>query len=214
MARRVQVALDMTELPRALALAGELAPWCEVIEAGTPLLYEHGLAAVAALKALCPDRLILADLKIVDAGYLEASCAFRRGANLVTVLAMADDATIRGAQQAAREAGGRLMADLLQVPDVVARARQLEALGVELLCLHTAYDRKDSGADPLAELRLVRPQVRAELAVAGGLSAANAPVAAALGADLLVIGGYLTQHPTPATAAAALRAALDEAPHG
>jgi 3-hexulose-6-phosphate synthase len=214
MATRVQVALDMTELPRALAVAEALAPWCEVIEAGTPLLYEHGLAAVAALKARCPERLILADLKIVDAGYLEASCAFRRGADLVTVLGVADDATIRGALQAAREAGGRLVADHLQVPDVVARARQLEALGVDLLCLHTAYDRKDSGADPLAELRLVRPQVQAELAVAGGLTAANAPAAAALGADLLVIGGYLTQHPEPAAAAAALRAVLQEVPRG
>ena len=50
-----------------------------------------------------PDKEILADLKIMDGGYLEASYAYEAGAAYATILGVSDNLTIEGALKAARD---------------------------------------------------------------------------------------------------------------
>src|ERR1041384_4436456 len=145
----LQLAVDVLTTSEARRIVEQVHPHFDIAEIGTPLIIEEGLAALEALKQNHPDKTYLADLKIMDAGYIEARSAFQRGANLVTVLGVTDDKTIANALKAAREFGGRIMVDLINVPDVVVRAKELERLGVPILCLHTAYDRQQSGIDPL-----------------------------------------------------------------
>jgi 3-hexulose-6-phosphate synthase len=185
----LQLAVDVLSISDALRIAAEIYPYFDIIEAGTPLILEEGLAAVEKLRKQHPDKICLADLKIMDGGYIEAGSAFKRGANIVTVLGVAHDKTILAALKAAQEHGGKIMADLINVKQVVVRARELEELGVPIICLHTAYDRQNTGVDPLEELQAVRPVVQCQLAVAGGLGLATVGEAAAAGADILVVGG-------------------------
>lgn len=200
--RQLQIALDVPTTGEALRLAGEIYPHFDIAEIGTPLLIEQGLSAVEAVKDRFPGRLVLADTKIVDAGYMEAGSAFRRGADIATVLAIADDRTVEGALSAARESGGRIMADMLYVPDLLERARRLEAMGVQIICLHTAHDRQGLGVDPLGELLALRASVGCSLAIAGGIGPENAARALALGADLLVVGSAIIRSETPSAVAA------------
>ncbi|MBU4212541.1 MAG: orotidine 5'-phosphate decarboxylase [Verrucomicrobia bacterium] len=209
---RLQVAVDVTSLDEAVRVVEHIGPYVDIVEVGTPLIFEAGLEAVATLKVLCPGRQVLADLKIVDAGYIEARGAFRRGADIVTVLGVADEATINGALRAAREAGGQIMVDLLQVADEAARARELAGLGVTCFCLHTAYDRQGT-VDPLAKLHAVRGAVAVTLAVAGGLGPQNVSAVVADGADIVVVGGAIVAQPDPAAAAAHIMTLLTEATH-
>src|ERR1700730_12467004 len=113
----LQLALDFTDLEQALKIAAVAYPYFDLLEIGTPLIIEEGLGALEKLKILYPDKLFLADLKIMDAGHLEAKSGFRRGANVVTVLGLADDSTNQGAIAAAQEYDGYLMADLIGLPD-------------------------------------------------------------------------------------------------
>jgi 6-phospho 3-hexuloisomerase len=133
----------------------------------------------------------------MDAGRLEASSGFRGGADVVTVLGAADDRTIRGALEAAAEHGGELMADLINVSDPAGRARELAAMGVRLLCVHTAHDVSESGGSPLRELAVVRDATDARLAVAGGLTLDGAARAVAAGADILIVGSAITGASAP-----------------
>ncbi|MBI2192207.1 MAG: orotidine 5'-phosphate decarboxylase [Planctomycetes bacterium] len=197
----LQVALDFTSTTDALSVLERVYPYVNVVEVGTPLVIEEGLAALRTLKEKFPDRTYVADLKIMDAGYLEASSAFRSGADWVTVLAVADDRTVRGALDAAQEHEGQVVADLIQVSDLPGRAQALEAMGVPILCVHTACDRQGRGIEPLAELRRLRPIVRARIAVAGGLGESTVPPAAQAGADILVVGSGIAGRPDPREAA-------------
>jgi 3-hexulose-6-phosphate synthase len=206
----LQLAVDVLRTEQALAILGQVHPHVDIVEVGTPLIFEEGLAAVEALKSKYPGKSYLADLKIMDAGNIEASSAFRRGADIVTVLALADDATIRGALEAAQKHGGRLMADLINVPDPAARAVELERMGVPLVCVHTAYDRQQGGANPFAELEAVRKAVRCRVAVAGGIKFETVAQAVTAGTDILVIGGGILNRPDPAEAAARIRARMQE----
>ena len=205
----LQLAVDVLSTEEALELARAVYPHFDILEVGTPLILEQGLSALEALREACPGKRYLADLKVMDAGRLEASSGFRRGADIVTVLGAADDRTIRGALDAAGEYGGEVMAALINVADPAVRARRLEEMGVHLLCVHTAHDVTESGGSPLRELVEVRSVTRCPLAVAGGLDLRSVGLAVRAGADILVVGSAITRDRDSAGAARAFQRQME-----
>lgn len=66
-------------------------------------MINEGLRAVKEIKAEFPSLKVLADLKIMDAGRYEVMKASEAGADIITVLGVSDDSTIRGAVEEARK---------------------------------------------------------------------------------------------------------------
>lgn len=203
----LQVAVDTVDLDVARTLIDAVQRHADIIEIGTPLIIEEGLRPVEMVKTEWPDKVCLADLKIMDGGFIEASSGFRRGADYVTVLALAEDSTILAALAAAASFEGLVMVDMIRVPNPSERARQLRALGVDLICLHTAVDAQGE-LDPLVDLRSVREAFEGQIAVAGGLGLDNVEHAVRLGADIVVVGSSIGSHPEPDRAAAAIAEAI------
>ena len=193
-APRVQLSLDLTALDEALATA-EIGVRAGVdwLEAGTPLILAEGLHAVRALHARFPEHPVVADLKTMDAGYLEAEMMFRAGASFVVVMAAAHERTVREAVRAGRALGGRVMADLMLHPDKPGMARRLEEWGVDVVIVHTGYDERhhDGRRSPLDDLAAVRAAVSLPLQAVGGLSIEQAARMPGLGAPLVVVGAPL-----------------------
>jgi 3-hexulose-6-phosphate synthase len=206
----LQVALDVLSTQEALGIAVQIYPHFDILEIGTPLIIGEGLSALETIKAKFPDKKYLADLKIMDAGKIEAASAFKRGADIVTALAAADDLTIRGALDAAEACDGQLMADLINVRDPVARAIELCAMNVPIVCLHTAFDRRGSGQDSLYFLEMVRPVVSCQLAIAGGLTSDAVGSALSKGADIVVVGSGITDQRDPRKVACTIMKQLEE----
>src|SRR5512137_2049080 len=117
----LQIAMDYTSLPKALAMAVLVAPEVDIIEIGTPLCKAAGIEAVRAMKEICPDKLILADLKTPDVGALEAALAFDAGADMMTVIGGAALSTVEQALTVARKRGKEMLMELTGVRDVIAR---------------------------------------------------------------------------------------------
>ena len=156
----LQLAIDALDTKTALTLAEKAHPFFDIAEIGTPLIIEEGLHALTAVKERFPDKQCLADVKIMDAGRIEAESAFRQGADIVSVLAVADDRTIAGALEVAEKYNGLIMADLINTPDPLERAEELEKLGVHVVCLHLGFDVQGFGDSPIERLKLVRNAVR------------------------------------------------------
>jgi 3-hexulose-6-phosphate synthase len=207
---KLQLAIDLVAPDDFERMIVPLLPLVDVVEAGTPLIKQNGLAAVQALRTLAPDHLLVADMKTMDAGALEAEMAFDAGADMMTVLAGASDATITAAVQVARQRDRAIVADLIGVPDKVARARQLAALGVTYLGIHTGTDDQAAGADPLADLQAVRGAVNVQLVVAGGINARTLPAILAQAPAIVIVGSGILNQPDPCAAATELRAILDQ----
>lgn len=205
----LQVALDVLSTQRALEIAGQVHPFLDIFEIGTPLIIEEGLSALETIKTQFPDKKYLADLKIMDAGKIEATSAFKRGADIVTVLGCADDQTIRGALDAAEAHGGQLMADLINVRDPVERARELSGMKVPIICLHTAFDQRGMGKDIFHLLETIRPFVSCQLAIAGGLTSDAVGQALSKGADILVVGTGIIGQRDPRAAARTIMEQLE-----
>ena len=191
---KVQLSLDLQTMAEALPTA-EIAVRAGVdwLEVGTPLILGEGLHAVAALHQKYPDHPIIADLKTMDAGYLEAEMMFKNGASFVVVMGQAHKHTIREAVRAAKDYGGYVMGDIMLCPDKVGMAVQMEAMGVDVVIVHTGLDERhaEKGKSPLDDLKKVRAAVKVPLQAVGGLSIDQAAQCPALGASLVVIGAPL-----------------------
>ncbi len=206
----LQVALDFVDLERALIMAGEAvdggADW---LEAGTPLIKSVGLEAVRALKARFPAQTIVADLKIMDAGRIEVEYAAKAGAGVISVLAAASDITIAECVEAGRQYGVKVVADLINVADPLTRARELAALGVDYIDVHTPIDVQMQGHFPFDTLRAIAAAVSTPLCVAGGVTSATAADAVNSGAAVVIVGGAITKSIDAVAATRAIRQALD-----
>ena len=207
---RLQLAVDLVPIDEFERVLRPVLPAVNVIEAGTPLIKRYGLATVRALRDLAPQYQIVADMKTMDAGGLEAEMAFGAGADMMTVLGCASNATIAAAVEVAHRDGKAIVADLIGVADKVARARELEALGVTCLGIHTGTDDQAAGADPLADLQAVRDAVSAQLVVAGGINERTLPAILRQSPSIVIVGSGILGQPAPAAAANALRAILDQ----
>ena len=191
---KVQISLDLPTIDVALATAAvAVRAGVDWLEAGTPLILGEGVHAVRALRERFPDHPIIADIKVMDAGYHEAEMMFRAGANFVVVMSAAHEHTVREAVRAAREYDGFVMADIMLEEDKPIAARRLQDLGVDVVLVHTGYDERhaDVGASPLDDLSDVRAAVTIPLQAVGGLSLEQASRTPAMGAALAVIGAPL-----------------------
>ncbi|MCB9317936.1 MAG: orotidine 5'-phosphate decarboxylase [Lewinellaceae bacterium] len=196
----VQISLDLTNIDEALETAAmALRAGVDWLEAGTPLILAEGLHGVRKLREAFPEIPIVADLKTMDGGYLEAEMMAKAGATHVVVMARAHEETIKCVVQAGRGYGVKVMGDNLGCPDMVAAARWLEELGCDYVVHHIGYDERRGIAarglrmpSPLDQLREVVQAVRIPVQAVGGLSLEQAIRCPEYGAPLVVLGAPLT----------------------
>jgi len=207
----LQVALDLMHLKRAETIAVEAviggADWIEV---GTPLLKSEGMDAVRAMRRLFPGKTVVADMKTMDVGGAEVEMAAKAGADVISVLGMADDGTIGEAVLTARQYGAKVMVDLIGADDVVARAKRAEGLGASYICLHVGVDEQmKANAPPMSALRALASELNVPIAAAGGLTAVTAKAAVEAGASIIVIGGAIIKAEDVTTAAQTMKRAIE-----
>ncbi|HIQ03446.1 MAG TPA: hypothetical protein EYH40_03395 [Desulfurococcales archaeon] len=217
--RYLQVALDVVDLDRALRIAREAYDGgVDIIEAGTPLIKSEGLRAVRVLRENFPDTLILADMKTMDTGFLEVELAAKAGADIVTVLGVADDQTIIEALKAARKYNIYLEVDLIAHPSPIKRAIEVKKLGADIICLHIGIDvqrkLKFTIKDMCSLIALVKRDIGEYIAVAGGINAETVGDIVLAGADIIVVGSAITKSQNPKEAAAIIKNRIREVLEG
>ena len=167
--------------------------------------------AVREMKKALPGVRIVADMKTVDTGAMEVEMAAKAGADIVAILASSDNATIEDAMRAARKYGVEIMLDLLTVPDPVKRSRELEALGVDYICVHVGIDQQMTGRDTIDFLRDIVKEVATPVAAAGGIDALTGAEAVASGAAIVIVGGSIVRSADVTGSARKIREAIDHA---
>lgn len=197
----VQISLDLTSIPEAIETAHmALRAGVDWLEAGTPLIIAEGMHGVRALRQeFGTDVPIVADLKTMDGGWLEAEIMAKAGATHVVVMARAHEETVKIMVKGGRDFGVKVMGDNLGCPDMVAGAKMLADLGCDYVIHHVGYDeRRGIGAaggrwpSPLDQLREVVAAVHVPVQAVGGLSIEQAMQCPEYGAPLVVLGAPLT----------------------
>jgi 3-dehydro-L-gulonate-6-phosphate decarboxylase len=207
----LQIALDYISLPPALVMASLVAPEVDIIEIGTPLVKAVGMDSVRAMREICPDKLILADVKTPDVGGLEAAMAFDAGADMMTVIGGAALPTVAQALAVARDRGKEMLMELTGVRDILERAVEWRRIGVDRIVYHREWDAQDAGRewtenDKDTIRRLI--DMGYKVTVTGGMTLDILPFFADLPVSVLICGRGIREASDPRAAARDMRQAL------
>lgn len=200
----LQVALDIPNWEHIKRVISKL-PRSDhlIIEAGTPLIKQYGLDIIGKIKEIKPDTFVVADLKTLDTGDLEARMVVDSGADAVVISGLAPLRTIEKAISEAVKTGIYSVIDMLNVKNPVDLLKELSGAGAtmpDVVELHRAIDVEELGEKyawgNITEIKRLQSgkgsNSRILVAVAGGIREENAPDALKAGADILVVGRGIT----------------------
>ena len=207
---QLQVALDMDADIKKLCHIAEqaYAGGARIIEAGTPAIKRHGVdLLLPALRAVAPDALLIADLKTMDVGDLEAMIAFRAGADVTAVLAVGGIAKIREAVDEAVRSDKAVLIDFIGCDDPLAMLENLakEFKGKEehvVFCLHRGISEQRLKGRGIYDQKQLIAEAKKKaghfpLFVAGGIKEGVAKDVAGAGADVCIVGSAIYNSPNP-----------------
>lgn len=209
----IQLALDFTTTASALRIAVLASEAVDIIEIGTPLNKAEGMYPVRAIREVCPDKVVLADIKTPDVGGLEAQLAFDAGADIMTVIGGAAIATVREAVRVAKERKKTAVIELTGVRDPFVMAEEWKRSGIDWVVYHREWDAEATGgrvwesSDFQAIARLI--DMGFSVTVTGGLNADLIPRFKDLPVKAVIVGRAIHTHPDPYSAAMAIRETVE-----
>ena len=209
----IQLALDYFDLAPALAMAQIVHKEVDILEVGTPLTKGGGMLAVKTIREMCPENLILADIKSPDVGGGEAKMAFDSGADWMTVLGAAPLDTIKLALAEANSRPGKEMfIELTGIKDIMAHAAEWRSLGIKRMVYHRGWDEGNlSRSWDETDLATIQELIRMgfKVSVAGGLGLDMIPFFRGVDISVFIIGRAIRETPDPAATARKFRAAIN-----
>lgn len=202
---KLQYAMDTFTVEEALDMVARLKDVVDIFEVGTPVLLRYGLEAVKTIHRRHPDVCLLADGKIIDGGEMEADFCYESGAEIATVMGLANPGTIDGTLRSARKHNKKLFVDMMNVPNLEEKAAEFVAKGADYICVHNATDVLDMNR-ALAEAKRVAQAVPAEkLVIAGGINPNTIAALKPFRPGLLIVGYAITKAKDPHEMAVTLR---------
>ncbi|MGX4644482.1 3-hexulose-6-phosphate synthase [Holzapfeliella sp. JNUCC 80] len=209
---KLQLAIDLEDVNGAIELIEKTKDSVDVFEYGTPLVINFGLEGLKKIRERFPEITLLADVKIMDVAGYEVEQAINYGADIVTILGVAEDQSIKDAVAKAHEHGKELLVDMIGVQNVEQRAQELDEMGADYIATHTGYDLQALGQTPLENFNKIKATVKqTKTAVAGGIKEESAPTIIAQQPDLLIVGGAISTDDNPAEKAKVFKDMIDNA---
>ena len=208
---KLQLAYDLGTYEEFCPFMEEIEEAVDIIEIGTPLILREGVLQIENLKKRFPDKLIFADLKIMDAGKLEADIGFQVGADMVSVLGLASKKTIEAAKNSAIQWNRKIMIDMINLEDPIRKWAGFMEMGMDYGCLHTANDDVSDGENSLEMVEKVHEAHGGQqISVAGGIDPEKIRNQRSCQPEILVVGGYITTAVDPSKALKPIRQVMDE----
>ncbi|MFH1789442.1 MAG: bifunctional 5,6,7,8-tetrahydromethanopterin hydro-lyase/3-hexulose-6-phosphate synthase [Candidatus Altiarchaeota archaeon] len=192
----LQIALDMTSNQAARKIVEQIPDSDSIIlEVGTTLIKGEGVKSISVLREVSLSSFIIADLKTMDVGQVEVDLAFDETADAVAVAGQAPVEVIDKFVYEARRLGIYSILDTINVADPVKLLKSLKELP-DIVELHRGIDEeggKKHSFDDVGKIKAAFKGKKLLVSVAGGVEPDNAADALKAGADIIVVGRYITQ---------------------
>lgn len=192
----LQIALDAPELERSKKILEQL-PGSDriIIEVGTPLIKRYGTKVINDLRQVAKDIFVVADLKTLDVGKVEVDLAYDETADAVVAAGLAPAETLDAFVHEAKRLAIYAIVDMLNVEDPMKKLRSLKEFP-DVVILHRGIDQETGrtlGLDLIQEMRETFKDKKFLVAVAGGIVPETAKEALQKGANIVIVGRYVTQ---------------------
>ncbi len=192
----LQIALDAPSLEGAKKVIEQLPGSDRIIlEVGTPLIKRYGTRGINELRQIARDKFIIADLKTLDVGKVEVDIAYEDTADAVVAAGLAPPETLDATVSEAKRLGIYAVIDMLNVEDALGKLKSIKEFP-DIIILHRGIDQESGKTSGLERIKIIRqafPNKKFLIAVAGGIVPETAKEALELGADILIVGRYVTQ---------------------
>ena len=192
----LQIAIDAPNLEKAKNVILHI-PGSDriIIEVGTPLIKRYGAQVINELRKTAKDAFMIADLKTLDVGKVEVDIAYEETADAVVAAGLAPPETLDKFVHEAKRVGIYGIVDMLNVEDPIGKLRGMKNFP-DVVILHRGIDQETGrtlGLDIINKLRQTFDNKKFLIAVAGGILPETAKEALRKGADILIVGRYVTQ---------------------
>ncbi len=192
----LQIAMDAPEIEKTKKVLAQL-PGSDriIIEAGTPLIKRYGTKVISEMRTVAKDSFMIADLKTLDVGKVEVDIAYEDTADAVVASGLAPGETLDAFVHEARRLGIYAVIDMMNVDDVIAKVKSIKEFP-DIIILHRGIDQESGRTCGLERIQIIRkmfPDKKFLIAVAGGIVPETAKEALEQGADILIVGRYVTQ---------------------
>ena len=188
---KLQISFDLIDLDKAIAIGLEVAQYADIIEIGTILIYHHGITAVKRFKEAFPDKVILADTKIVDRGKEIIELFADAGVDWITVMAGTSHHVIHATTTAAHSANVKVMIDLIDSQSIGQSALEAKNLGADALLFHQPYSETESLVF-LDKWDMIKGNTNLPIFVSAKINRNNVDKIVALRPDVIVVGLSIT----------------------
>jgi len=206
---KLQISFDMTNLEQAITIAQDIAPFADIIEIGTLLVYTHGIQAVEAFRKAFPKQTLLVDSKIVDRGKEVVTLFAKAGADWITVMAGTNKNVIHTACSTAHDLKIKVMLDLLDAESIGQSALEAENLGADALLFHESHD--DATVTFLDKWEMIQGNTKLPIFVSHHIKRETIEKILSVKPHGVVIGRSITAASNPAQEAAFFREVCDNA---
>ena len=208
---KLQLAYDLGTYEELYPFMEEIEEAIDIIEIGTPVILREGVSQIENIKKRFPDKLIFADLKIMDAGKLEADIGFQAGADMVSVLGLASKKTIEAAKNSAILRNRKIMIDMINLEEPIMKWADFMEMGMDYGCLHTAHDDVTDGKNTLETVeKFHEAHGGQQISVAGGIDPEKIRNLKSCQPEILVVGSYITTAADPSKAVKTIRQVMNE----
>ncbi len=208
---KLQLAYDLGTYEELYPFMEEIEEAIDIIEIGTPVILREGVSQIENVKKKFPEKLIFADLKIMDAGKLEADIGFQAGADMVSVLGLASKKTIEAAKNSAIQWNRKIMIDMINLQDPIRKWGDFMVMGMDYGCLHTAHDDVTDGENSLETVeKFHEAHGGQQISVAGGIDPEKIRNMKSCQPEILVVGSYITNAVDPSKALKNIRQVMNE----
>ena len=192
----LQIAMDAPEIEKTKKVLAQL-PGSDriIIEAGTPLIKRYGTKVISDMRTVAKDTFMIADLKTLDVGKVEVDIAYEDTADAVVASGLAPGETLDAFVHEAKRLGIYAVIDMMNVEDVMAKVKSIKEFP-DIIILHRGIDQESGRTCGLERIQMIRkafPDKKFLIAVAGGIVPETAKEALEQGADILIVGRYVTQ---------------------
>ncbi|WP_191561091.1 3-hexulose-6-phosphate synthase [Metabacillus idriensis] len=198
---KIQLALDRLSMEEAIQIASRTEKYIDIIEVGTSLIKEFGVASISKFKEAFPDKTILADMKTIDNALYEFTLSFNAGADIATVMGVSPMPTIEVCMEAAAKHGKKTMIDILNT--TAQQRASIFAFTDAIFCDHISKDLQERSGLKSTNSYCFDPAL--QWAVAGGITGDSIRNMAEPLPDIVIVGSAITKAIHPEKAAEAFR---------
>jgi len=196
MAPYLQIALDSPDLEAVKKIVSQLPKSDRLLlEVGTPLLKRYGTKVIRELRETAQDVFMIADLKTLDVGQVEVDIAFNETADSAVASGLATKSTLDKFIYESKRLSIYSAIDMMNVVEPLEVLKSLDTLP-DIIILHRGIDEESGGKTRWQIIKEIKEEFKGKkmlIAVAGGITIETAKEALMKGADILIVGRYITQ---------------------